>query len=180
MNELYHHGVKGMRWGHRKAQIQIAKMNYKNAKKKAFDKYEKSIENIEKSYKRGQNLSDEDINRETKVELDYKNEISKAKADYKNARAKANLPVVRNAVNAYKKASYIGTGIGTAIAGIAVASLATSVAARNGKAAAVKYGTQALGIISIAAATSMASTKIGAQVINRMLDRKEEKLNNKK
>ena len=40
-NELYHHGVKGMKWGHRKSlptsslrnQVDSAKTTYKNAKK---------------------------------------------------------------------------------------------------------------------------------------------------
>lgn len=44
-NELYHHGVKGMKWGHRKSlptsslrnQVDSAKTTYKNAKK-AYNK----------------------------------------------------------------------------------------------------------------------------------------------
>lgn len=62
------------------------KKAYKSATDKAFKKYESSIADIEKNYKRGQNLSKADQDREAAVEKRYADEVAKAKADYKKAR----------------------------------------------------------------------------------------------
>lgn len=63
-----------------------AKKDYKSRTDKAFKEYESSIADIEKNYKRGQNLSKEDQAREEAVEKKYADEVAKAKADYKKAR----------------------------------------------------------------------------------------------
>lgn len=92
--ELYHYGVKGMRWGVRRAyraQRKQIKQTYRDAKNKAFSRYEKDIANIEKSYKRGQNLSDRDVRREAAAEKRYADAVAKAKNEYKTAKAKNDL-----------------------------------------------------------------------------------------
>lgn len=62
-----------------------AKKTFKNAENKAFEKYEKSIADVEKNYKRGQNLSKADQDREAAIEKTYRDEVAKAKADRKKA-----------------------------------------------------------------------------------------------
>ena len=42
MDELYHYGVKGMKWGQRRAQKKAAKSKYKSAKSIAYEKYKKN------------------------------------------------------------------------------------------------------------------------------------------
>ena len=84
--ELKHYGVLGMKWGVRRARRADAKQAYKKAKNKAFSKYERSINEIEKPYKKGQNLSGKDMARETAAEKRYNDEVAKAKAEYKQAK----------------------------------------------------------------------------------------------
>ncbi len=100
--ELYHHGVLGMKWGHRKARAQSikeAKARYKKRNASIQDRYDRTERSIEKNYKRGQQLSSKDYSRElkadriatnswTKSKAQYKSDIAKAKQTYKNAVAK--------------------------------------------------------------------------------------------
>lgn len=52
-NELYHYGVKGMRWGHRKDREQYFsnKREYKKAHKSIKTKYKKDLRSIKGLYK---------------------------------------------------------------------------------------------------------------------------------
>ena len=63
-----------------------ARKEYKNRTNKAFEEYESTIADIEKNYKRGQNLSKADQEREAAAERKYATEAAKAKEDYKKAR----------------------------------------------------------------------------------------------
>lgn len=137
--ELYHHGVKGMKWGVRrfrnkdgsltsagrkrygdeatsgpvntskKQRRSDAKAAYRRATSNAFSKYEKEIADIEKSYKRGQNLSKTDLARQDKAESNYQKSVSKAKNDYKQfkrterANAKAERILAKNEKAKYKE-----------------------------------------------------------------------------
>ena len=83
---LYHHGVKGMKWGVRRSRRNTAKKKYRKRVDDAFSKYEKSIADIEKPYKKGQNLSAKDQAREAAAEKRYRDEAAKAKSDYKTAK----------------------------------------------------------------------------------------------
>lgn len=65
-----------------------AKKTYKSRTDKAFKDYESGIADIEKNYKRGQNLSKEDQAREAAIEKKYSDEVAKAKAQYKKDRRK--------------------------------------------------------------------------------------------
>ncbi len=78
----------GMDVNHYSKKQAAARNKYKSNTDKAFSKYESTIADIEKNYKRGQNLSEKDQARESAAEKKYADEIAKAKAQYKKDRRK--------------------------------------------------------------------------------------------
>ena len=95
-NELYHFGVKGMRWGHRKDQYTVeqtrsmnregiakAKYNYRSSKRAAKQRRNNTIDSKQ-------------------AKLDYKSDIKKAKKQYKQDIANNDIQTTKN----LRKTSY--------------------------------------------------------------------------
>lgn len=98
-NELYHHGVKGMKWGHRKSlptsslrnQVDSAKTDYKKAKSER----KQQIKNTYKSLNKNASLGEK---------LIYNNATRKKAAKYvvdngmtvEQAKSRANKDAIRN------------------------------------------------------------------------------------
>lgn len=146
---LYHHGIKGQKWGTRRYQyedgsltpegrehygygqaratykqrIKLAKQTYKLRDKSIQDDYFKKLEKIEKPYKRGQKLSDADYEKETKLDERATKAWADSKKRYKEDLKKAKEEY-RNSEE-YKQAKDKAKKI--AIAGAAV--VATALAA---------------------------------------------------
>ncbi len=137
-DELYHHGIKGQKWGIRRYQNpdgtlteegrkhlgygervairKAAKKEYRDVRDKAYAKYEKRINDIEAGYKKGQNLSDEDSKKELEAEKEYNKTVAEAKANYKKV-----LKETRGMTDKQKKALIIGA----AAVGVGLAAYAT-------------------------------------------------------
>lgn len=86
-SELMHYGVLGMKWGHRKSQPTLKsqiKNRRKSAENEAYSNYIKTANNIEKKYKRGQNLSKKDAAKMDKADEIYRKTLKDAKNNYKS------------------------------------------------------------------------------------------------
>lgn len=93
-NELYHHGVKGMKWGHRKTlptsslrnQVDSTKTTYKNAKKAYNKSFNDAYKHRAEAYSFSKERRKANDARWAKTLVDA-NKLDSAKTDYKKAKS---------------------------------------------------------------------------------------------
>jgi len=217
-NELYHFGIKGMKWGVRRFQdkdgsltsagrrrygigsyfseVHTAKKNRRLRDREIQNKYDKALIDIEKRYKKGQNLSDKDLNREQDLDRRTQNEWARSKEQYKKdkraareryenealGREKAKLDAKRKSVrekNEGRYANYIRNNkngglriAGRALGRVIVTDLGVKVATgavNAGIAVAGAHG--AMSIENALAATT--AVRAGAAIVGTILELKE-------
>ena len=141
--ELYHYGVKGMKWGQRKKQIRQDEIETGSALKKKYKLFE-AQDKAELAYQkygmtdRVQKLSDHADSIESKVYSELKTEMKKKYGKdydrYKRGESVANTLLVGGVLT--------GAVGGTVLAGVALGKLATET---------VKLGTKMVGRIIVKA-----------------------------
>lgn len=115
-DELYHYGVPGMKWGHRKQTYSDSYNNVKSTKAA----YKQASKDYNKSYRKASNYSSRHpfsqyINKKTKAKSDEKwddaidkaEKYNKARTDYKTAK-KENKQAIKSTYKQIKKDSSIG------------------------------------------------------------------------
>lgn len=142
-DELYHHGIKGQKWGVRRyqnedgsltpagrdrygagtnsahAKVKALKLARKASRKKLLDDEFRDMEKVEKNYKRGQSLSDKDIERERKIENAYGKKWDDNEKKYRQQiKDVKNSPEYKAERNAKIKKAMIGAAV---VGGVALA-----------------------------------------------------------
>lgn len=98
-NELYHHGVKGMKWGHRKIlptsslrnQVDSAKTDYKKAKLERKQQIKNTYKSLNKNASLGEKLTYNNATRKKAAKYVVDNDMT-----VEQAKARANKDAIRN------------------------------------------------------------------------------------